>query len=208
MTKMILVRHCQAEGNFHHYFQGRIDTDITAFGQRQIECTAAFLANEPIDIIYVSDKKRARKTAEGLNRLHQVPMIVDDRLTEINAGLWEGVLLTEIEQRYPEAYDAFRHHPADFQAPEGENMAQVYARVSAALKDIVTKEQGKTICVVSHGCAIRNMMCYLHRWELSHIQDVPLGVNMAVNMVTFDENLLPTVIAENITAHLTNLSPA
>lgn len=29
MTKIILVRHCQAEGNEKRFFQGRINTEIT-----------------------------------------------------------------------------------------------------------------------------------------------------------------------------------
>ena len=205
MTKLILVRHCQSEGNLHHFFQGRIDTDITDLGVRQIECTAACLADEPIDVLYVSSKKRAQKTAEGLNRFHHVPMKVDDRLTEINAGDWEGVALTEIAQRYPQAFDNWQHHPAVFEAPHGESMADVYARVSTVLMEIVQQEQNKTVCIVSHGCAIRNMMCFLHGGPLERIDEVPLGSNTAINVVTFDEQLRPTVIVDSSTAHLTGL---
>lgn len=205
MTKLILVRHCQAEGNLKRFFQGRIDTDITELGARQIERTAARLADEPIDLWYVSAKKRARKTADGLNRFHHVPVTVDERLTEINAGYWEGVTLTDIAQRYPEAFEDWQHHPANFQAPGGESMAEVYARVSEALMDIVRDNQGKTVAIVSHGCAIRNMMCFLHGWELSRIHEVPLGTNMAVNVVCFDEALTPTVVIENSTEHLSGL---
>ncbi len=206
MTKMILVRHCQAEGNRKRFFQGRIDTDITDLGAQQIERAAALLADEPIDVIYTSFKKRAGKTAEGVNRFHQVPIIKDERLTEINAGDWEGVLLTDIEQRYPEAFDDWRNHPADFQAPNGESMADVYERVSKALMDIVKNNRDKTICIVSHGCAIRNMMCFLHRWPLSRIAEVPLGTNTSVNIVEFDEDLQPTVIVQDSTEHLEGLT--
>ena len=205
MTKMILVRHCQAEGNLKRFFQGRIDTDITELGAQQIERTAAFLADEPIDIIYVSSKKRAQKTAEGINRFHNVPMKVDDRIVEINAGDWEGVVLTEIQQHYPEAFDNWKNHPAVFQAPNGENMAEVYARVSEALMDIARENAGKTICVVSHGCAIRNMMCFLHGWPVDKIGAIPLGTNTTVNMISFDEQLRPAILLENYTDHLAGL---
>lgn len=34
MTKIILVRHCQAEGNEKRFFQGRINTEITEKGKK------------------------------------------------------------------------------------------------------------------------------------------------------------------------------
>ena len=67
LTKVIIVRHCQAEGNLKRFFQGSIDTDITDLGKRQIESTAKLLSGEKIDELYSSPKKRAMKTAEGIN---------------------------------------------------------------------------------------------------------------------------------------------
>jgi len=202
MTKLILVRHCQAEGNLKRFFQGRIDSDITELGRKQIAQTAELLSAEPIDVIYVSSKQRARKTAEGIHVYHEVPLITDDSIVEINAGKWEGVPLSEVEKLYPEQYDNWRHHKERFHAPEGESMAEVYERVSAGLMNIIRQNKGKTICVVSHGCAIMNMMCYLHGYPLDRIQEIVLGSNMAVNVVTFDEELHPEILIENYTDHL------
>lgn len=202
MTKWIIVRHCQAEGNLKRFFQGKIDSDITQQGARQIAQVASLLSSEPIDVIYTTSKQRARKTAEGINLYHQVEIITDDRLVEIDAGDWEGVFLSDIEKRYPEQYGNWRNHPADFHAPGGESMQQVYDRVSKALDELVAQNRNRTVCLVSHGCAIKNMMCYLHGWPLSRIKEVPLGTNTSVNVVTFDEALHPSVLIENYTEHL------
>ena len=112
MTKLILVRHCQAEGNLKRFFQGRIDSDITELGRKQIAQTAELLSAEPIDVIYVSSKQRARKTAEGINVYHEVPLITDDSIVEINAGKWEGVPLSEVEKMYPEQQSIHRQNQA------------------------------------------------------------------------------------------------
>ena len=98
MTKLIIVRHCQALGNLERFFQGRIDSDITQTGRAQIGAVAELLSAEPIDIMYTSTLKRARLTAEGINVYHEVPLLIDERLSEINAGSWEGMLITEIEK--------------------------------------------------------------------------------------------------------------
>ena len=102
LTRLILVRHCQAEGNLKKFFQGKIDSDITPLGERQIELTAEFLKDEPIDVICSSSKLRARRSAEGINKYHNVDLEIDDRIVEIDAGKWEGVLLTDIEKLFPE----------------------------------------------------------------------------------------------------------
>lgn len=206
MTKMILVRHCQAQGNLERFFQGRIDTDITPLGEKQIEQTALLLKDEPIDIFYCSSKKRARKTAEGINRLHNKELVIDDGIVEINAGKWEGVPLSQVEKIYPEQFYNWKNNPAAFHAPEGESMKDVYDRVSTAIMNIVRNNAGKTICVVSHGCAIMNMMCFLHGLPVERIKEVKLGPNMSVSIVEFDDEFRPAILSENYTEHLGGLS--
>ena len=204
MTKMIIVRHCQAEGNRKRFFQGTIDSDITAEGAGQIARTAELLSAEPIDVIYSSPKIRAMKTAEGINIYHEVELRTDPELVEIDAGEWEGVLLSDIEKRYPEQYENWREHPEIFQAPGGESMKQVYDRVKKAILRIAAENRGKTVCVVSHGCAIKNIMCFLHGWEVDNIKEVPIGKNTSVNVVSFDDELRPTIVMEDYEDHLQN----
>ena len=204
MTKIIIVRHCQAEGNLKRFFQGSIDTDITELGEKQIEKVAELLSGEPIEVMSSSPKKRAMKTAEGINIYHKLPIKTDDEIVEIDAGDWEGVLLTDIEKQYPEQMDNWRNDPANFHAPNGESMAQVYERVKKALLRIVSENKDKTICIVSHGCAIKNMMCFAHGWEVKGIKEVPLGTNTSVNVVEFDDHLKPTILIENYTEHIIN----
>lgn len=199
---MILIRHCQAEGNLKRFFQGKIDSDITPLGEKQIEQTAELLRDEPIDIMYSSSKLRARRSAQGINKYHGVELVTDDRIVEIDAGKWEGVLLTDIEKLFPEQFYNWRNAPEKFEAPGGETMVQVYERVNPALMSIVEKNRGKTICMVSHGCAIKNMMCFLHGWDIGRIGEVEIGPNMSVNVIEFDDELRPHIITEGYTAHL------
>ncbi len=202
MTKLILLRHCQAEGNLKRFFQGKIDSDITPHGRAQIGATAELLSAEPIDVFYTSSLTRAQKSTDGINVYHEVPVITDDRLAEIDAGKWEGKFLTDIEKEYPEQFDNWHHHPEIFAAPDGESMAQVYTRVKAALDDIIKENKNKTVCIVSHGCAIKCMMCYLHGWNIENIANVPLGTNMSINVVRFEDDKKPEIIMENFTDHL------
>ncbi len=202
MTKLIIVRHCQAQGNLERFFQGRIDSDITSKGRAQIGAVTELLAAEPIDVFYTSSLKRARQTADGINVYHNMPVITDDRLAEINAGKWEGRYLTDIEKEFPEQYSNWCNAPALFHAPDGESMSEVYNRMKAAVDDIIKDNDGKTVCIVSHGCAIKCLMCYLHGWTVDNIAEVPLGTNTSVNVVKADGKSRPEIIIENYTDHL------
>ena len=204
MTKMIIVRHCQAEGNLKRYFQGTIDSDITETGAGQIARVAELLGNEPIDVIYSSPKKRAVMTAEGIDLYHHVGIRLDPELVEIDAGKWKGVPLSEIERIYPEHYDDWKNHPERFCVPDGESMAHVYERMKSAVIRIARENKDKTVCVVSHGCAIKNAMCFLHGFELDRISEIVIGKNTSVNVVLFDNDLIPTVKIENYEDHLQN----
>ena len=120
----------------------------------------------------------------------------------MDAGKWEGRFLTDIEKEFPKEYSDWNNAPAVFHAPGGESMAQVYDRVSAAIDDIVRENDGNTVCIVSHGCAIKCMMCYLHGWKVSNIADVPLGTNMSVNVVRVEAGKPAELVMENYTDHL------
>ncbi len=205
MVKLIIVRHCQAQGNLERFFQGKIDTDITPTGRAQIGAVSEMLCAEPIDVIYTTPLRRAQITAEGINVYHNVGIKIDARLAEIDAGLWEGRYLKDIEVEYPEQFDNWRNHPDIFAAPGGETMKQVYDRVSAAVNDIILDNDGKTVCIVSHGCAIKNLMCYLHGWDISRIGELPIGTNTSVNVVRAEGSNFEIII-ENHTDHLSTIA--
>ena len=47
-VRLILVRHAQSEANRDQVGLGRIDSPLTALGERQTEAVAAALAGEPV----------------------------------------------------------------------------------------------------------------------------------------------------------------
>ena len=81
-------------------------------------------------------------------------------------------------------------------------MQQVYDRVSSAVKDIVRDNEGKTVCIVSHGCAIKCLMCFLHGWTVDNIAAIPIGTNTSVNVVKADGSGSFEIIMESYTDHL------
>lgn len=202
LTKIILVRHVQAEGNEKRFFQGAINTEITPKGALQIERTAELLKDEKIDALYASPLKRAVATAEGINTYHNLPLILHEGLKEIDAGVWDGVYLNEISEKYSEDQKNWDSFPHLFQPEKSEGMQSVYNRVWKAVSEILKDNEGKTICIVSHGCAIRNILCHAHNKPIEQLATIPWGTNGAVSVLEFSDGTVPKIIVENSTNHL------
>ena len=104
VTTVYLVRHAEAEGNVNETFQGRVDTEVTEKGMRQLDCLAERFRDIPIQVLYASPLKRTRVTAAAVNRYHQLPVQYLDELMEINGGVWEGKPWADLPRLYPESY--------------------------------------------------------------------------------------------------------
>ena len=131
MTKFIVVRHGQSEGNAKGEFHGQYNSDLTELGHRQAECTAEYVDRYTIDAIYSSDIRRAYSTAKHTADRRGMPVITDTGLREIFAGDWEQMKFSDIEEKYPEERRIWY-----------ESVAEMAARVNAAFERIAAENDG------------------------------------------------------------------
>lgn len=202
MTKIYFVRHAEAQGNVEEFFQGRIDCDISKKGAVQLEYLAKRFENIDYDVIYTSPLKRAVATAEAVNRRLRLPLNKREDIIEINGGVWEGMLWTDIEKEYPAEHNLWKNDMKRFSIKDGENMTQVYERMKAAVNDIVKKNIGKTIVVVSHGCALRNYLSFAEFGSPDRLGDVGWSDNTAVSLIEYGDEAKPKIIFKNDSSHL------
>lgn len=202
MTRIYFVRHAEAEGNVKEFFQGRINCDISEKGAVQLEYLAKRFATIDYDAIYSSPLGRAIATANAVNSRLQLPIIVREGLIEINGGVWEGKLWTEIEKEYPTEHNLWKNDMKRFAIKDGESMTEVYERMKTAVTDIVRENQGKTVVVVSHGCALRNYLAYAEFDSMDRLGDVGWSDNTAVSLIEYDNNFTPKLIFKNDSSHL------
>lgn len=202
MTTVYLVRHAQAEGNAKKVFQGTIDSEISDIGRKQLECLKERFKDIPFDAIYSSPKKRAYQTAQIANTYmnHEIRIVPD--LCEIDGGDFEGRVWATLCEVFPEEYKYWERDSHLFKAPGGESMRQVYDRMSGAILKIVSENVGKRIVVTSHGCSIRNFLCFAKGWGFEKLDDVDWCDNTAISVIEFDEDLRPNIVIENDAGHL------
>ncbi len=202
MTRFYVIRHCEAVGNRERIFQGTYDGEVSKLGEKQLEYLALRFRNEPIDAIYSSSRKRAKATAEAVNRYHSLPIQIDDRIIEINAGDWEGKHFADFPALYPKEIDLWDNEPHRFVAPNGEKMADVYHRMVHFVKQLAAQNPAKTIVLASHGCAIRNLLCWADGLGFERLGEELWCANTAVNIIDVDAAGCPHLIVKNDISHL------
>ncbi|HEY2882394.1 MAG TPA: histidine phosphatase family protein [Pirellulales bacterium] len=147
---LYLIRHGESLFNAEKRIQGQSDVELSPLGHRQAQALAAALAGKPIDAIFSSPLKRAYQTAEAIAAKLNLPVQTDDRLKEINAGMFQGLLWDEIVHLHPAEAAHWKAMEPDFVIPGGESRRTVGQRGRAAFEKI--RETGlHQVVVVSHG---------------------------------------------------------
>jgi broad specificity phosphatase PhoE len=137
-VRLLLVRHGESTWNAQGRYQGRMDPPLSERGLQQAGALAQHLAtcadSRPAAIV-ASPLARARRTADIVANRLGLGIHCDDRLIEISHGEWEGLLKSEVEQRWPDEMSAWRSAPQSVTFPHGESLADVHRRWCAFLDD-------------------------------------------------------------------------
>jgi len=172
MTRLILIRHGETNWNLEGRWQGQADIPLNQNGHVQAQETAAQLADVPLEAIYASDLQRAHASAMAIAERKGLPVQIDSRLREINHGIWEGMLIADIEAHYQQELESRRNDPFLIAAPGGENGRQVQVRMLAALQDIVHHHPNGAVAVVSHGYAIAVVRAYFSNHPFHRVREL------------------------------------
>lgn len=200
-TRLIFVRHAEAEGNKIRRFHGWTDSALTERGHLQAQRVAERLKDIPIDVIFSSSLQRTKQTAGYISKVKNLPVSLSDGLKEIHGGDWEGLTWTELEERWPEAYDMWDNRPHLHQMPNGESMAELQQRALDEIMNIINQNQGKNICIVTHGTLIRSVICHFRACALEEMINVAWCDNTGLTIVDFEDGTF-SVETEGDSTHL------
>ena len=200
MTTVYFIRHAQAEGNLYHQIQGNAEREVTALGREQIAALGQRFTDIPVDAVYSSDLRRAVETAKAVSEPKGLPIKIEKAFREIDFGDWEGREMSEIARNDVFQFDAFLHHMDLWQVPGGETPRQVLDRFLPALDRVRRENEGKTVAIVSHGCALRIVLAHLRGLSLKEAGDFVPCVNTAVSKVMWEGDV-PTVVYQDDGSH-------
>jgi broad specificity phosphatase PhoE len=180
------IRHGETDWNRESRLQGQRDIPMNANGRAQArscgDILRGLIAREPeTELDFVSSPLgRARETMELVRAtlgLEPQSYRVDDRLTEVSFGEWEGFTLDELRRHSPEAVAARERDKWGF-APPG---AESYAAMSQRVRGWYDSLQRDTVAV-AHGGTLRGLIVQLGIYpaEEAPFLDIGQGVVYAI----------------------------
>jgi broad specificity phosphatase PhoE len=144
------VRHGESTFNLEGRLQGQSDTRLSPLGQKHATAIADTLGRLEIDAVYASPLLRAKETAQPLADALKLPIVCDDRLKEINIGIFQGTLAADLGDHFPQEAARWRSQDPDFRIPGGESRRDLMSRAKAAFDDIHASGH-RQVVVVAHG---------------------------------------------------------
>lgn len=178
-----IIRHGETQANKDGLLQGWLDTDLNEFGVELAKQTGKALKDVKFDVVFTSPLIRATHTAQLLVESNEkdAPIIVDERIKEVNMGSWQGMPIKS-EEISQEECALFFKDPWKFKGfPGGENLYQLCERTQDFLLELAAKNY-ETVLVSTHGAALRAMLNCLYEDKEDYWHGHP-AYNCAVNII-------------------------
>lgn len=158
MTKLFLIRHCEAYGNIYRRLDGIRNTGVTPLGERQIKYLSDRFADVPLDVVYSSALERAWKTAKGISDASGAPLRCCLALHERDMGLFDGRSWYEAAELYPEVFAAWQADLDGYVLPGGESARGAGRRFRQAVETICAQHPDSSVAVVAHSMVIKSLL--------------------------------------------------
>lgn len=160
VLRLLLVRHGETEWVERGLLHGRLDSPLSAAGQRHAALAAARLRGKHFDALYTSPLGRAMQTASILGRTIGLTPRPLDGLQEMDFGWMEGkpavfwrgdgLLGKALRPVHSLSYMLTAERPAHFRQ-----------RIEQALEIIFSHHQRGRVLVVSHHAVLSRMLALL-----------------------------------------------
>jgi alpha-ribazole phosphatase len=164
MKPCILLRH--GETAMAGLFCGHSDPPLNDAGREQIDRAASMLAERP-KVIYASDLKRARQSAELIASHFDLPVHLRPALREISFGAWEGLSWKQIERCFPADAQAWLARYPRGVIPTGEPYDTFRIRVHQEIAFLLAESKQRSLVAVTHGGFIRTALSELYSFTHS-----------------------------------------
>ncbi len=189
MTKIILMRHGEAEGNKNQILMWcREGSYLTENWKKQVEQVWLFLQkNLEIDHIFASPVQRAKETALIVNNYINTKISYDTELREIDWWDISGLHISQIPQ---EISRGFHKNPFSYIHPNWESIEIMFQRVNNILRKI-PKNTDKTYLIITHDNVIKWLIA-----SMKQLWKEALGFKISNASLTYYDEVWEKYICE------------
>lgn len=189
MLKIYFARHGQTEWNKAGILQGYLNSNLSEEGIEQAKTLALSLKGVEFDHIYSSDLTRAYDTAMFVAKDRGMEVEKMEEFKEKHFGIWQGMKITDVMEKYPEQSDAFFNNPAEYKHEEigSESLEESLERMIKGVEIIREKHNNETILVVSHGTVLQLYFNYLDGKHIHELREGEIMSNSSFRVIEFEK---------------------
>ncbi len=145
MIEVLLIRPGSTTFDQEGRIKGSLDIPLSLEGEKQADALSLSLAQIKLDCLYVAPCESALKSAERIGERNFCKQKTLECLRNLNHGLWQGKLVSEVKRLQPKVYRQFQEHPADVCPPAGETIQAAFDRIRTTLNKLRKKHSSGRI---------------------------------------------------------------
>lgn len=191
--KIYVIRHGETNANKNGVLQGISDWSLNEDGIKLAEITGENMKGIKFDACFSSPLDRAKQTAKLVldnSGNKNVDIQIDDRLIEMDMGIYEGKSIKPDNLEVPVAKILlYKLNPfISGRFKNGESANECCKRTQSFLYELAKKDY-ECVLVSTHGAALRAMLHKLYKNRLSYWQGI-VPLNCSVSIIDVKDNKL------------------
>jgi ribonuclease H / adenosylcobalamin/alpha-ribazole phosphatase len=160
-VSLFVMRHGRTGASIGGVYSSRPEIPLTEEGREQAARAAGRLRGAGLDAIRSSPFDRARETAQAVARATGLPVVLDERLREIDYGPLEGFNRAAAEERFGAVYTDWRASPFGCEPPGMEPLEEALSRARSAVDEAM--DASSRPLLVAHQGILRLVLIALGR---------------------------------------------
>ncbi len=197
--QVVLVRCGRTDWDDGGRLQGRTDLPLSEAGRQAVEAGVSDLAQELngtfLAAVHSGPDEASVETAKLIAEQTGTKVKVARALQGMDLGVWDGLLESQLMDRFPTAYKEWRDRPDSVNPPEGESFDELSHRLRLAVSKVLEKANGKPVALVLRPFSFGLVNCWLRGRPNSELwaflDDGPQTVHLRI-----DRELIRTTLEE------------
>ena len=134
---------------------------LSDLGVEETENLVKYLKTRAIknDMIYSSPAVRTQQSAQMVSKMFKQDYEIVEDLTSRRCGEWNGLTYSQILEKYPQGISEILSNLQSDNNLSGESTVDFIARIKKVIDDLVEKNDGNRIIIVTHPDVIQAAIC-------------------------------------------------
>lgn len=159
MKQLFFIRHGETDNNKASIIQGRsIDASINERGVMQAKAICRALEHYDIQKVVASGLRRTHETLQPLAEQRNLEIEKYPELDEIDFGILEGKVFTDIKEQVDEVNEQWKSGNVDFAPENGESPRQTFLRANKRVLQVLRSSEEEHIVFMIHGRLTRILL--------------------------------------------------